>query len=94
VKGLYKPDANSPLAYIVAVPDPSIMPKTYFQACGVDPLRDCTLILAEVWREAGVSTKIDLYPTMPHVFWVLGLDNDETKTHERDSEEGLRWLLT
>ncbi|GAW21629.1 hypothetical protein ANO14919_111520 [Xylariales sp. No.14919] len=93
IKSIYKPAPDSPLAYAVAVPNPSIMPKTYFQACGRDPFRDCTLIMEKVWRDAGVSTKIDVYPDMPHVFWVLGLQIEETVKHEKDSEEGLVWLL-
>ncbi|KAI0539975.1 hypothetical protein GGR58DRAFT_462680 [Xylaria digitata] len=68
IKSIYKPDPISPLAYAVAVPNPSVMPKTYFQACGVDPFRDCTLIMEKVWRDAGVSTKIDVYSDMPHIF--------------------------
>lgn len=93
IQGIYKPDPKSPLAYPVAIPNPSIMPKTYFQACGVDPFRDCTLIMEKVWRYAGVPTKLDIYSTMPHVFWVLGLAIEEVAKHETDSENGLLWLL-
>ncbi|KAI1108339.1 hypothetical protein F5Y14DRAFT_436633 [Nemania sp. NC0429] len=60
--GIYKPDPNCPLADPVATPNPSVMPKTYFQACGLDPFRNCTLIMEKVWRDAGVRTKLDVYP--------------------------------
>lgn len=64
------------------------MPKTYFQAYGLD-----TLIMEKVWRDAGARTKLDVYPEMPHVFWVFEFSIEETTKHNTDSEEGLVWLL-
>lgn len=45
------------------------LPKTYFQVCGMDVLRDEGLIFEQVLAENGVETKLDLYPNMPHNFW-------------------------
>ncbi|KAI1383497.1 alpha/beta-hydrolase [Hypoxylon trugodes] len=94
IKELYKPDPRSPLAYPVTIPDPSIMPRTYFQACGLDPTRDCTLVMEQVWKDASVPTKLDIYPGVPHVFWALGLPAiEQIKKHELDTRNALSWLL-
>ncbi|XXG94943.1 hypothetical protein Hte_001202 [Hypoxylon texense] len=95
IRELYRPDPKSPLAYPISIPNPSIMPRTYFQACGLDPTRDCTLVMEKAWRDAGVPTKLDIYPGMPHVFWALGLPPlAQTKKHEDDSRKGLSWLMS
>lgn len=94
----YKPDLTSPLAAPVLF-DHTGIPKTYFQAFGLDPVRDCTLITNEVWQEAGIKTKLDLYPGLPHAFYVQlpGLHIQDKKywqKHYQDSLEALKWLLS
>ncbi|KAL0938694.1 MutS domain V [Colletotrichum truncatum] len=55
IRAKYKPDPKSHLAYPIMSPDLGrYMPKTYFQACGMDPLRDCTLIMNETPVRSGV----------------------------------------
>ncbi|KAH7174300.1 Alpha/Beta hydrolase protein [Fusarium flagelliforme] len=46
------------------------LPKTYFQVCGMDILRDEDLIYEQVLREDNeIQTRLDIYPGMPHIFW-------------------------
>lgn len=90
---LYKPDATSPLAYPLASPTHGGLPKTYFQACGLDVVRDCALILEQVYKDSGVPTKLDVYPGLPHGFWALFTDLKISEKHKDDSREGLKWLL-
>ncbi|KAF4983776.1 hypothetical protein FZEAL_899 [Fusarium zealandicum] len=62
----YKPDQTSPLAFPVAFPSHAGLPKAYFQAYfqayGLDPVRDCSIVLERVYRDDGVPTKMDIYP--------------------------------
>jgi len=74
-------------------PDHSKLPKTYFQACGMDPIRDCAIVMEMVWRDAGVPTKIDLYPGLPHGFWAFFADLPFGQRHKQDSRKALEWLL-
>ena len=90
---MYKPDPTSPLAYPIAFPDHSKMPKTYLQVCGLDPARDGGLILEQVWKDCGVEIKTDIYPGLPHCFWATLIHARFTKQHAEDSKNGLAWLL-
>ncbi|RBR26997.1 uncharacterized protein FIESC28_00265 [Fusarium coffeatum] len=70
------------------------LPKTYFQVCGMDILRDEDLIYEQVLREDnGIETRVDIYPGMPHIFWGSFSHLAQGKKAAIDLIEGIRWLL-
>ncbi|EMD36119.1 hypothetical protein CERSUDRAFT_53128 [Gelatoporia subvermispora B] len=79
----------SPLLY----PSHANLPPAYLQICGRDPLRDEGILYERVLREAGVKTRMDVYPGVPHAFhWHFGHIPLALK-YDQDTKYGLRWLL-
>ncbi|GJJ13734.1 hypothetical protein Clacol_007990 [Clathrus columnatus] len=69
------------------------LPPAYIQVCGVDLLRDEAFLYERLLREAGVSTKLDVYPGLPHGFHIIFKDFKATKKQREDFVKGLDWLL-
>ncbi|KAK6000286.1 hypothetical protein QM012_003918 [Aureobasidium pullulans] len=69
------------------------MPPAYVQVCGMDALRDDGLIYEAVLREFGISTKIDVYPGVPHVHFSMYLQLKLSRAARLDVLKGFGWLL-
>ncbi|KAK4495897.1 hypothetical protein PRZ48_013165 [Zasmidium cellare] len=68
-------------------------PRTYFQVCGMDPPRDEALIFDDILKEAGTSTRLDLYAGLPHVFWHSFKELEQSKAWAQDTLDGFAWLM-
>ncbi|KAL4742465.1 Alpha/Beta hydrolase protein [Aspergillus similis] len=91
----YKPDIHSPLVTPFNNPrGHADIPRTYIQVCGLDPLRDESLIYEQELRENSIRTRLDFYLGLPHHFWEFF--PKLTKHVERRTEDtvkGFEWLL-
>lgn len=68
-------------------------PRLYSQVCGRDPGRDEVYIFEDILKGLGVETKTDLYVGLPHCFWIGLRSLPEGKRWERDTVDGVGWLL-
>ena len=90
---IYQPDRASPLYSPLLFESFNGLPRTYLQACGLDPYRDGCKIYETLVREAGGETRMDIYDGLPHAFWVPYPNISATKKWLNDSVTGIAWLL-
>ena len=91
----YKPDVNSFLFNPFIHPKGHAgLPPVYFQVCGMDVLRDEVLIYEKVLREEyNVKTRLDMYPGLPHLFWIAWPNFKASAKVPEDAVKGMQWLL-
>ncbi|KAF5004442.1 hypothetical protein FDECE_9080 [Fusarium decemcellulare] len=67
--GYYNPPTpSSPDVSPLLSTDFNGLAPAYVQVAGLDPLRDEGIAYAEKLKQAGVPTKVDIYPGLPHAF--------------------------
>ncbi|GJJ13701.1 hypothetical protein Clacol_007957 [Clathrus columnatus] len=69
------------------------LPPTYIQICGLDLLRDEAFLYEKLLKEAGVPTKVDVYPGLPHGFYASFPHFKASKKQKEDFVNGLDWAL-
>lgn len=65
----------------------------YIAAAGLDPWRDCAIVLAEELEKVGGKARLDVYPGMPHVWWTTFYRLKSTQRWLGNTLDGVRWLL-
>lgn len=69
------------------------LPPSFFQLCGMDPMRDDGLIYAGMLEDVGVATKVVMYPGLPHDFALLLPQLKSVLQFRKDQVKGFGWLL-
>ncbi|VUC36290.1 unnamed protein product [Clonostachys rosea] len=95
----YEPDLQSHIWSPINWPEENKkphegLPRTYFQVCGLDPLRDEALIYERILRiNCGIETRVDVYPGLPHMFVPNYPSHSSGPKYGTDTMAGIGWLL-
>ncbi|KAF8521194.1 alpha/beta hydrolase fold-domain-containing protein [Hysterangium stoloniferum] len=85
--------ASNPEVSPALAPSFDGLPPAYIQIAGMDPLRDEAFLYARLLREAGIATKIDVYPGFPHAFQLFSPALLASRRQNSQLREGIEWLL-
>lgn len=96
-----RPDVHSPWFSFIHVLERQhdvelrYRPPIFLQACYHDPLRDDSIIMAEILRNRGFPVKMDMMPDDGHAACVTmpWEAKSQNPTMEESTMEGMRWLL-
>ncbi|OSD05173.1 hypothetical protein PYCCODRAFT_1362843 [Trametes coccinea BRFM310] len=69
------------------------LPPAFIQVFGLDPLRDEGLLYARRLREAGVETRVSVYPGFPHTFTMIFPETKAARKVDQDLRGGIQWLI-
>jgi acetyl esterase/lipase len=61
--------------------------------CGMDPLRDASLIYERALRDHGAKTRMNAFPGVPHGHWVIFPMLRASGLVMLDTIRGMGWLL-
>ncbi|OAA77935.1 Alpha/beta hydrolase fold-3 [Akanthomyces lecanii RCEF 1005] len=90
----YKPDFKS--HYFAPAHHPqghAGLPKTYIDVCGLGPFRDDGIIYEQLLQEADVLTKLTIFPGLPHGWWMVLPELEDSKEWHEKTRQGLQWLF-
>ncbi|KAL5526137.1 hypothetical protein ACEPAG_7475 [Sanghuangporus baumii] len=92
--GAYKPGPQSDVRVSPLLAESfEGLPPAYVQIAGADVLRDEGLLYEQFMREAGVSTKLEVYPGVPHGFDIYYPELKISQKCRADFHAGMQWLL-
>ena len=92
--GMYAADEKSELFNSLGNPKGhGGLPPVAFFVCGQDPLRDEALLYERHLRSLGTKTKLEVYPGVPHGFWLMAPHLKSGKKFLQDFEDGFDWLV-
>ncbi|KAL1948272.1 hypothetical protein VTO73DRAFT_12347 [Trametes versicolor] len=90
---LYQAPPSDPRFSPLLYPSHEGLPRAYIQAMGLDTVRDDAFVYQKALQEAGVETKLELYPGVTHGFHnQFPTISMATKVWD-DTRKGLEWLL-
>ncbi|KAI0032470.1 Alpha/Beta hydrolase protein [Vararia minispora EC-137] len=86
-------DPTSPSISPLLAPSLAGLPRTLIQVAGFDPLRDEGILYSDLLLEAGVETRLEIYPGVPHGFEELMYQTKKGKKYEKDAEDAIQWMI-